>query len=83
MTITTVSSRTFNQRPSQVKEAANGGPVIITDHGKPSHVLLSIEEYRNLTESNKTIVDMIAMDEDIDFSPPRLSDSLIKPADLS
>ena len=29
---------------------AKTGPVFITDRGKPAHVLLSIEEYKRLTE---------------------------------
>ena len=45
MTITTLSSRAFNQDASRAKKAAKSGPVFITDRGKPAHVLLSIEEY--------------------------------------
>jgi prevent-host-death family protein len=44
MTITTLSSREFNQDTSRAKKAAREGPVFITDRGKPAHVLLSIEE---------------------------------------
>lgn len=42
MTITTLSSREFNQGVSGVKKAAKRGPVFITDRGRPAHVLLSI-----------------------------------------
>lgn len=49
MGITTVSSREFNQHASDVKKAANNGPVFITDRGRPAHVLLSMEEYLKLT----------------------------------
>ena len=34
MTITTLSSREFNQNVSRAKKAAELGPVFITDHGK-------------------------------------------------
>ena len=49
MTITTLSSREFNQDAGRAKKAANDGPVFITDRGRPAHVLLSVEEYRKLT----------------------------------
>ena len=38
MTITTVSSREFNQAASKVKRAANKDLVFITDRGRPAHV---------------------------------------------
>jgi prevent-host-death family protein len=49
MTITTLSSREFNQDASRAKKATKDGPVFITDSGRPAHVLFSIEEYRRLT----------------------------------
>ena len=84
MTITTLSSREFNQDASGAKKAANQGPVFITDRGRPAHVLLSIAEYQKLTASLSNIVDMLAMPEadDIDFDPPRAT-NLFRPADLS
>jgi len=36
----TISAREFNQDVSAAKRAAADGPVIITDGGRPSHVLL-------------------------------------------
>jgi hypothetical protein len=42
MSITKLSSREFNQDTSK----ANRGPVFITDRGRPSHVLLTAEEYQ-------------------------------------
>ena len=73
MTITTLSSREFNQDASRAKKAANKGPVFITDRGKPAHVLLSIKDYRRLAGSHRKIADALAMDgvEDIAFDPPR------------
>ena len=61
MTITTLSSREFNQDASGAKRAANDGPVFITDRGKPAHVLLSIAEYRRLTGGSRKIADLLAM----------------------
>ena len=45
-----MSSREFNQRTGVAKQAARNGPVYITDRGRPSHVLLSYEHYRELIE---------------------------------
>ena len=40
VTITTISSRDFNQDVSKAKRAAEAGPVVITDRGRPAFVLL-------------------------------------------
>lgn len=84
MHITTLSSREFNQDTSGAKKAAANGPVFITDRGHPSHVLLTIEEYRRLTGSSESISDALSMpgDDDIDFDPPKLGE-IFRPADLS
>jgi PHD/YefM family antitoxin component YafN of YafNO toxin-antitoxin module len=54
MTVTTLSSRAFNQDTSAAKKAANRGPVIITDRGRPTHVLLIFKSYRALTGGGLT-----------------------------
>lgn len=68
----TVTSREFNQNVSGAKKAADQDVVFITDRGKPSHVLMSIEEYERL-RGGGTLYDALAMpDADaIDFEPPR------------
>lgn len=73
MTITTLSSREFNQDSGRAKKAAQDGPVFITDRGRPAHVLLSIEEYQRLTRSHRRVADLFAMPgaEDIVFEPAR------------
>ena len=83
--ITNLTSREFNQDASGAKKAANKGPVIITDRGKPAHVLLSIDEYQRLIGNTQSIVDLLSMPnaDDIEFDPPKLSGGLLKPADLS
>lgn len=83
--ITTVTSREFNQNSYRAKKASHQGPVIITDRGRPAHVLLSIEEYQRLTGENTTIVDLLAMppDVDIEFEPPRLPSRMFNAADFS
>lgn len=56
-----ITAREFNQDVSQAKRAARLGPVVITDRGRPTHVLLSIATYRSLTTARETIVDMLAV----------------------
>jgi len=85
MTITTVSSREFNQDTSRAKKAAQKGPVFITDRGKPAHVLLSIEEYRRLTNKGRSIIDTLGMPpgiEDVELEIPSMRD-LARPADFT
>jgi prevent-host-death family protein len=83
MTITTLSSREFNQDASGAKRAAKNGPVFITDRGRPAHVLLTIEAYQKLTHKSASIVDLLAMPggQDIEFDAPRMG-KLHRPADL-
>ena len=85
MTITKLSSREFNQDTSKAKRAAQKGPVFITDRGRPSHVLLTAEEYERITGAQKSIADLLAMPETaaIEFEPPRLRGNLHEPVDLS
>ena len=75
MTITTLTSREFNQGASQAKRAANNGPVFITDRGRPAHVLMCFEDYQQLTKQRRNIADALAMPSvaDIEFEPPRVS----------
>ena len=47
--MTTISSREFNHDVSAAKRRATHEPVVITDRGTPTHVLLSIAEYDSLT----------------------------------
>ena len=46
--MTTITSRYFNQHTSKVQKAAERAPVIITRRGEPSHVLMSIADFRRL-----------------------------------
>ena len=55
-----VSSREFNQDVSQAKRAARLEPVFVTDRGRPTHVLMSIEAFRRLSGPVETIVDLLA-----------------------
>ena len=85
MSVVTFTSRQFNQSASEAKKASLDGPVFITDRGQPSHVLLSIEEYRKLADQEATLIDLLAMPEakNVDFDPPLLKTELHRPADFS
>ena len=73
MNIQTVTSRDFNHDPSAVKRAAKMSPVQITDRGRVSHVLLSIEKYEEITNTAQNISELLAMSEasdiDLDIKP--------------
>jgi prevent-host-death family protein len=56
-----LSSREFNRDVSHAKRAAQVEPVLITDRGQPTHVLLSIAEYRRLTGEGESILDLLAL----------------------
>jgi prevent-host-death family protein len=85
MTITTLSSREFNQDTGRAKNAARSGPVFITDRGRPAHVLLTFEDYERLTGGQDSIVDLLSLapdeaDVELETAHPR---DLARPADLS
>ena len=84
MTITTISSREFNQDVSKIKRASLGGPVFITDRGRPAHVLLTIKDYQQLTKTKESIVDLLAMPDstDIDFDPPKSTKKIYRTEDF-
>lgn len=76
-----ISSREFNQDVGQAKKLSLQYPVVITDRGKPSHVLLSYAQYRQLLVAQPAIADLLALPDDIDFEPATLNMAL-KAADL-
>ena len=84
MTITTISSREFNHDAGGAKKAADKGPVIITDRGRPAHVLLSFEEYQRLLGEGPSLLESLAMPagEGITFDPPKLDGPILRPVDL-
>ena len=84
MTITTFSSRELNQDVTGAKKAAKCGPVLITDRGRPAHVLLTFEEYQRITRQRRNISDSLAMPgvADIAFEPQRLSVT-VRPVEFS
>ncbi len=81
MTITTFSSRELNHDVTRAKNAARNSPMFVTNRGKPTHVLLSIEEYQRLIGSRRNLAEALAMSglADIEIETPR-SRALPSPA---
>lgn len=84
MSITTISSREFNQDAGGAKKAAEKGPVVITDRGRPAHVLLSFNDYQKLLGAGPSLFEALAQKEDgdFDFDPPRMGDDISRAVDL-
>lgn len=55
-----VTSREFNQDVSSAKRMARMEPVFVTDRGRPTHVLVSIDAYRRLSGQVESILDLLS-----------------------
>lgn len=72
---TTITARELNQDVSAAKRATRDGPVIITDRGRPAHVLLSWDDFENLRQDKDfDVVAFLTMEDkdidiDIEFEP--------------
>ena len=77
-----VSSRDFNQDVSHAKRAARIEPVFITDRGKPTHVLMSIENFRHLTGQTENMVDLLAMPDSPEVDAARSGETWDRKAEL-
>jgi PHD/YefM family antitoxin component YafN of YafNO toxin-antitoxin module len=71
-----VTSREFNQDVSRAKRFALIEPVFVTDRGKPTHVLISIDAWRQLSGERETIGQLLAAPP----GEPVLDRSLLQPA---
>ena len=76
MAITTLSSREFNQDRGRAKRAAAGGPVFVTDRGRPSLVLVTYEDWLKMSGGSLSIADALAgtietAEIEFDLSPDR------------
>lgn len=85
MALTTVSARDFARDLASAKKAANSGPVIVTDRGRPTYALLKIEDYYKLAgiqrQSLLAVMDAIPGG-DFVFEPSSLAGNDFKPADF-
>ncbi|MDP3258538.1 type II toxin-antitoxin system Phd/YefM family antitoxin [Bosea sp. (in: a-proteobacteria)] len=84
MSITTVSSRAFQQNASEAQKASRTGPVVITNRGRPTQVLLNYEAYQRLAGARRSIVEALAMPglSDVDLEIPAMR-TLPRPAEFS
>ncbi|WP_136517949.1 MULTISPECIES: type II toxin-antitoxin system prevent-host-death family antitoxin [Cellulomonas] len=78
-----LTSRQFNHDVSAAKRAAKDGPVVITDRGQPSHVLLTYADFQRMTRraARPPLSETLRMEEDLDFEPGRVSFD-VRPVDL-
>jgi PHD/YefM family antitoxin component YafN of YafNO toxin-antitoxin module len=83
MTVTAISIREFNQDVSRAKRAADAGPVIIIDRGRPAYVLLRHEAYQRLVGESRSIRQLLDQPgtEEIEFDPPRFGAGLFRSPD--
>lgn len=82
--MSTLTSRELNHDVSSAKKAAQNGPVIITDRGKPSHVLMTYDDFKRLSGKRRSLVETLSMPglSEIDFSPERAA-VILRAVDLS
>ena len=69
-----LTSREFNRDVSHAKREARTEPVLITDRGQPTHVLMSIADFRRLTGEGESILEVLAMPEAVELDANDLSD---------
>ena len=75
---TTLTSREFNQDTARAKREAASGPVFVTDRGKTTHVLMTVEAFERLTGPKKSILDLLYYPGAADVDLP-LPERLIEP----
>ena len=82
--MTILTARDLNQDLARAKRAALDGPVVITDRGRPAHVLMTWTDYQRLIGARPSLAQALAMPglAEIDLQPPRL-DLTVRPTDLS
>ena len=75
----TMSAREFNQDVSAAKRAAETEPLVITDRGLPSHVLITYREYVERFGSEESVFDRLSVGADFEFEVDRLDFELRMP----
>jgi len=77
-----MTARAFNHDLSAAKRSAAVEPLIITDRGEPSYVLLSYAEYERMTGGVRNVVELLRQDErgdfDMEFPRARLESKAIE-----
>ena len=73
--MTLMTSREFSRGIVRAKREAKRAPVVITEDGRPAHVLMNYEDYQRLKLRGPTLADLLRDDAagDFDFDPPRFN----------
>ena len=69
-----ITSREFNRDVSLAKREARIEPVLITDRGQPTHVLMSIADFRRFTGESENILEILALPEPVALDEDYLSE---------
>jgi prevent-host-death family protein len=75
MRMSFMTSAVFNQNPSRAKKEADERPVVITDHGKESYVLMRYSDFQAHWQKPKSLLDALRDPnaiKDKDFQPDRI-----------
>jgi len=79
---TLMTSREFNQRVGDAKRAAEKNPVVVTNRGVPSHVLLTWRQYQRLQgHPAETIAEALAPAEELADSLAAIPDDVFSRSD--
>jgi len=57
----TATSQEFNRQASALRQRATAAPLLITDRGRPAHVLMSYAAYQALQGPAQSVADLLAM----------------------
>ncbi len=69
-----MTSATFNQNPSKAKKQADERPLVITEHGEASYVLIRYADFQENWRKPKSLYEALEDTEskfDADFMPER------------
>lgn len=79
-----LTSREFNHDLARAKRAAREAPVVISDRGKPDLVLMSVQEYRRLSDRPDGFLERIGCRDmaDVDFQEDRHPNSSLRSVDF-
>ncbi|WP_411034463.1 type II toxin-antitoxin system Phd/YefM family antitoxin [Shinella sp. BYT-45] len=69
-----MTSAVFNQNPSKAKKEASAGPLVITEHGEASYVLVRYSDFKDHWRKSESLYDALGDPSsrfDDDFLPER------------
>lgn len=75
MRMSYMTSAVFNQNPSKAKREADERPVVITDHGRESYVLMRYSDFQAHWRKSKSLLEALRDPnavKDKEFEPDRV-----------